>query len=334
MRALLIVDRPGLPPRTLELTEGRALTAGSDPTCSVSLAGAGLAPVHLRIEHHDGRLLLRQVSPGLDTRVNQHRVRSCLLRHGDQIELGSMRLEVRVQRTPAPFQVPDPPQDAVVGATRALVAAIEARDTGTRGHSERVAAYALAMAEVLGLSGATREVLELAGLFHDVGKIGLSEALLNKPAQLDPGERRVVQRHAAQGAIIVRHLPHPGVAEITEAVRHHHERWDGGGYPDRLPGAQSGEVARILAVADTWDAMTSPRPYRAGIGKADACGILVAAAGSQLDPWAVAAFMEADRQGWVEAAPRLRGPAAESRFLTSPEGLGEALSSATLVPAA
>ncbi len=209
-------------------------------------------------------------------------------------------------------------QALFLGAVRALVASIEARDPYTRGHSERVTAYALTVAEHLGLADKDREIVELAGLLHDTGKIGVPEAILNKPAALSEAEYRELQAHPEEGERIVRQVQHPCIAQVSLAVRHHHERWDGRGYPDGLLETETSLHARILAVADAWDAMTSDRPYRQAFTEERAAGILRDEAGHQLDPWAVQAFEEARHLGLIEQARELEGPAARGKYLRMP----------------
>jgi putative nucleotidyltransferase with HDIG domain len=146
------------------------------------------------------------------------------------------------------------------GTVRALVASIEAKDGYTKGHSDRVTNYALRIGKRLHLSTEDLQTLELACLLHDVGKIGVMESLLTKPGPLTGGERSLIERHPEVGARIISNIQKS--AKICEIVQHHHERWDGSGYPGRLRGDGIPKLARILAVADTVDAMTSERPYR------------------------------------------------------------------------
>jgi putative nucleotidyltransferase with HDIG domain len=201
-----------------------------------------------------------------------------------------------------------------IGAIRALVASVEARDRYTRGHSERVTAYSLAITDVLGLPDHDREIVELSGLLHDVGKIGVPEAILNKPAKLTDEEFAIIKLHPGQGAEIVKNIRHRFIAEVSLAVRHHHERWDGKGYPDGLPSEKSCRTSRILAVADTYDAMTSDRPYRKGFPAEKAVAVLREAAGTQLDPEFVGAFLEAHSSGAIAAAAGDGKPAVKSKY--------------------
>ena len=205
-------------------------------------------------------------------------------------------------------------EDLFIGAVRALVASIEFRDPYTRGHSERVTAYGLAITEVLGLDGRDREIVELAGLLHDVGKIGVPEAVLNKPGKLTDEEFEVIKRHPGQGEEIVRNIRHRCITEVADAVRHHHERWDGRGYPDNQAADDVCMTSRILAVADTYDAMTSDRPYRKGFSVEKATGILKECAGSQLDPVVVQAFLKAQASGAIAAAAEQGGLPVRSKY--------------------
>ncbi len=205
-------------------------------------------------------------------------------------------------------------EDVFIGAIRALVAAVEARDHYTRGHSERVTAYSMAITDVIGLPERDREIVELSGLLHDVGKIGVPEAVLNKPGKLNDEEFAVIKTHPSQGADIVQNIRHHYIDEVTLAVRHHHERWDGNGYPDSLPSEKSCRTSRILAVADTYDAMTSDRPYRKGFPSEKATGILREVAGSQLDPEFVSAFLEAQASGAIAAAATDQKPTKRSKY--------------------
>ena len=176
-------------------------------------------------------------------------------------------------------------------SARALVAAIEAKDRYTRGHSGRVAAYATQLAEAMGLPAEALEVVELAALVHDVGKIGLSEALLHKPGSLTPEEWALVRAHPRVGSGIFRPLEE--LSFLAPAIEHHHERFDGGGYPDGLSGTEIPLLARIIGIADAFDAMVSERPYRAaGLSATQAEAELRRCAGTQFDPQLVPLFLE------------------------------------------
>jgi putative nucleotidyltransferase with HDIG domain len=179
-------------------------------------------------------------------------------------------------------------RDSYVATVRALANAVEARDSYTGQHAERVAAYALLIAQELGTQMADDPQVEFGFLLHDIGKVAVPDAILFKPEPLSDGERALMQRHAEIGWEILR-----GVEWLEEAravVRHHHERWDGGGYPDGLVGDAIPLAARIFAVADTLDALTTDRPYRPARSVLAAREIIDDAAGSQFDPEVAAAF--------------------------------------------
>jgi HD-GYP domain-containing protein (c-di-GMP phosphodiesterase class II) len=169
-----------------------------------------------------------------------------------------------------------------------LSAALEARDPYTHGHSRRVTRYSEAIARGMGLTRAQVAKVRTAAAVHDVGKIKTPRDILNKPGRLTNEEFTAVKRHPVDGADLVADM---GDHELTAMVRHHHERLDGRGYPDGLGAAEIPLGARIIAVADTFDAITSTRPYRAGGKHKTALDILRKEAGSQLDPAAVGAFL-------------------------------------------
>ena len=175
-----------------------------------------------------------------------------------------------------------------VAAVRSLAAAVDARDPYTAGHSERVAMYALDVGQALGMESEELEALKMAGLLHDLGKIGVPDAILNKPDGLTEGECEAIEQHTSIGASILRRAPQ--LEQIVPAVLSHHERWDGTGYPEGLSGDSIPLGARILAVADAFDAMTSARPYRQALPADDALLELRANAGKQFDPELVEAF--------------------------------------------
>jgi putative nucleotidyltransferase with HDIG domain len=170
----------------------------------------------------------------------------------------------------------------------ALVAALDARDQYTAGHSAAVAVYARDIARRLGLSDDEQHLAHLCGLVHDVGKVGLPAGLLEKPGALTLEERRRMEEHSAIGERILAKVDDYG--EIARIVRHHHERMDGNGYPDRLPGPAIPLLSRIIAVADAYNAMTSGRPYRDAMPSRVARFRLAQAAGTQFDTSVVAAF--------------------------------------------
>lgn len=170
----------------------------------------------------------------------------------------------------------------------ALAEAIEKRDPYTGGHVRRVVAYSLLLGQELGLSREALERLRLAATLHDVGKIAVPDSILNKSAPLDAAEVEIMRRHALDGAAIV--TPIGELAEVLGGVRSHHERLDGAGYPDGLVDAQIPELARIIAVADAYDAMTTSRPYREARTPLQAAEEIRRATGAQLCPRVAASF--------------------------------------------
>jgi putative nucleotidyltransferase with HDIG domain len=170
----------------------------------------------------------------------------------------------------------------------ALVAALDARDQYTAGHSAAVAVYARDIAVRLGLSHEEQQMAHLCGLVHDIGKVGLPAGLLEKPGALTLEERRRMEEHSAIGERILAKVD--DYAEIARVVRHHHERVDGNGYPDRVRGDEIPLLSRIIAVADAYNAMTSGRPYRDAMPSRVARFRLGQATGTQFDTTVVAAF--------------------------------------------
>ena len=197
---------------------------------------------------------------------------------------------------------------------RALVQAVDIKDEYTRGHSERVGQASMMIARELGMDDERVEVLRFAGILHDVGKLGVPTRLLRKDGPLTPEERRVIELHPEYGHEMVRGIGFLG--EARAAVLHHHERLDGSGYPYGLRGSQIPESARVVAVADAFDAMTSTRCYRRARPVPVALEELERCAGAQFDPRMVAALVQAlARSGWHPAVtadeqPRLPAPAA------------------------
>ncbi len=191
---------------------------------------------------------------------------------------------------------------------RALTSAIDAKDRYTCGHSDRVARIAVRLGQELGHDADTLKTIYLGGLLHDVGKIGISDAVLGKPGRLTAEEYDHIKTHVEIGFNILKDLRQLDM--VLPIVRHHHESWDGSGYPHGLTEMNIPELARLLAVADAYDAMASDRPYRAGMPDEKLDEILRAGAGTQWDPQVVAAFFAArddiraisDRES-VEPAP-------------------------------
>jgi len=173
---------------------------------------------------------------------------------------------------------------------RALIAALEQKDGFVVAHSERVAHWAVRLARALGLSERDQQALRIAGLLHDVGKLGVPDRILNKVEPLTSDERKLVEQHVELSLRLLSDVPNR--KEVLEAVAHHHERWDGLGYPQGLRGEETPLFGRILAAADVYSAMTTDRPYRSRLTQAEAAERLKRQAGAQLDPHIVRALLD------------------------------------------
>jgi hypothetical protein len=200
----------------------------------------------------------------------------------------------------AQFQREEAAHQATVSA---LVQAVEIKDEYTRGHSERVSRASVLIARELRMAEERVASLRIAGVLHDVGKLGVPTRVLRKNGPLTDDEHQAVQLHPTFGHELVRGIGFLG--EAREAILHHHERMDGRGYPDGLTGDQIPEFARVIAVADAFDSMTSTRSYRRGRPVDEAVTELERCAGTQFDPTMVAALIRAVRRhGWSPAQPR------------------------------
>ena len=182
-----------------------------------------------------------------------------------------------------------------------LNAAVEARDPYTAGHSQRVRRVSLAIGRELRLSAKQLGALATAALFHDIGKIGMPDSILTKPGKLDRAEAAVMREHVTRGAEIVSRIS--SLRDSVPAIRHHHERWDGLGYPDRLGGTDIPVEAAIIAIADAWDAMTTDRPYAVALDVDEAMLQIQAGRGKQFNPAVVDAFLSVARRRPAEIMP-------------------------------
>ena len=179
-------------------------------------------------------------------------------------------------------------------AIESLNATVDAKDPYTAGHSARVQGIALAIAEELGVSLDRLDAIRFGGLFHDIGKIAVPDSILTKPAKLDEDEYEAIKRHPADGAGIVSHFSR--LHDAVPIIRHHHERWDGAGYPDGLVGNAIPQEACIVGLADAWDAMTTDRPYRVALSVDEAASEVRRCRGIQFSPAVVDAFFAAFRR--------------------------------------
>ncbi len=246
------------------------LTAGHDPDAAGECLRAGADRYFFK------PIKLDEFRHALEAAHRSYRLREESRRHRGELERAVRRQTRRVRRT-------------FLSAIDSLVRAMEERDPSTAGHSARVRGYALRLADALGLEPGLRRRLGLAAKLHDIGKVGVPEAVLNKPGPLSADEEGVVREHP----VIGEHILSPVVRDATvlAAIRHHHERIDGAGYPDGLRGDQVPPLARVIAIADCFDALTSARTYRAALPAAEAFAILRADAGTHFDPEFVRAFL-------------------------------------------
>lgn len=192
-------------------------------------------------------------------------------------------------------------KETFYNTSEALAEAIEKRDPYTGGHTKRVLWYSLAIAKHLGMTKEELEKVKLSAVLHDVGKIGIEDAILRKQAPLDEAERAAMSMHPLYGGEIMRRVPQ--LSDIVPGMLHHHERYDGLGYPARLKAEDIPLIARIIAVADTYDAMTTTRPYRKGLPTEVALAELKKFSGIQFDGRIVEAFLRAFDAGEMEHVP-------------------------------
>jgi putative two-component system response regulator len=270
----------------------RAVKALDDTTAFILLTGAGSmhnAIDALRLEADDYLLKPFDVDEVLHAlaRALEHRR---LLR---QNRVYQQALEERVQTQEQTLD------QLFVDGLLTIANAVEVRDRYTGGHVERVAIYAVATGDGLGMSPAELRDLAVSALLHDVGKIGIADELLRKPEALSPEEYREMQRHPVIGAAILGSSPFLSAA--IPGILHHHERWDGTGYPNRLAGEQISLAGRILAVVDSYDAIVTSRPYRDQRPREAALAELHRCAGTQFDPRVVTAFTRALASGFTGA---------------------------------
>jgi len=194
-----------------------------------------------------------------------------------------------------------------INSVRMLAAAIDAKDPYTRGHSERVARYSIGIGKNLNLPEKEMRNLRISALLHDVGKIGIDDRILRKPGALSDDEFEVMKGHPAKGAAIM-----SGVAQLIDIIpgmKYHHEKWSGGGYPDGIEGDEIPMQARIVAIADTFDAMTTNRPYQKAMEINYVVEKIKSFAGTRFDPKVVEAFVQAVKRGDIQIEDQVRGAA-------------------------
>lgn len=205
-------------------------------------------------------------------------------------------------------------QELFYGTIRTLVATLEAKDEYTHGHSERVTSYAVQIAIEMGLDQEIVDTIHLAGLLHDIGKVGISEKILNKPARLTDEEFAIIKTHPVIGADIVRNIK--GTEEVASIVRGHHEHFNGGGYPDGLKGDEISLPTRILTVADSYDAMTSSRAYRRNLSTEEIVEEFKRCSGEQFDPEVAETFIKILLDGRLATIKEVYERGLDSHFST------------------
>lgn len=239
---------------------------------------------------------LRQVEAAVKRALEHHELKVSKRRYENHLE------ELVKQRTEQLDEALASVEDAYRATLKALAHALETRDAETHGHSERVVTFSLRLGRELGLGADQMRSLEFGSLLHDIGKIGVPDAILRKPAKLTEEEWVKMREHPLHGQAILRGIKFlEGAARV---VAQHHEKWDGSGYPVGLHSEEIDLNARIFAVADAFDAMTSDRVYRAGKPYEAAAEELDRFAGIQFDPQVVAAFHRVPREDWADLRRR------------------------------
>ena len=235
---------------------------------------------------------LRQVEAVVKRAIEHHELLTAKQRYENHLE------ELVEQRTAELDKALDSLEDAYRSTLKALTAALETRDSETHGHSERVVSYSLRLGREYGLDNRQMKALEFGSLLHDIGKIGVPDSILRKPAKLTEEEWVRMREHPTHGQQILRGIEFlEGAARV---VAQHHEKWDGSGYPNGLKGEEIDLCARIFSVADAFDAMTSDRVYRRGKSYEVAAEELDAWAGKQFDASVVEAFHRVPKVDWEE----------------------------------
>lgn len=281
--------------KSFRLPEGKRLTMGRGDDADIQIFETSLSRHQCYFERCDGEIYVTDAGSSNGTWVNDQRITRRKLKNGDILRFGTVELEFSgaPEKIPTSYSIVDAiphmrKKDLadniqfLYGAVRALVTALEAKDMYTSGHSERVTACATQLAKAMGLSTDAINNLELGGILHDIGKIGTPESILNKPGRLTDEEYAIIKKHPQTGYQILTEVE--GTQTVAEMVLHHHERWDGKGYPDGLAGEKTSLASRILVVADSLDAMGCARPYRSALPRERALNEIRNGAGTQFDP--------------------------------------------------
>ncbi len=267
-------------PKTVVILSGREID--SEETLKIFRAGA--------FDYFPEPFDMAQVEATVRRAAEQYELKS--LKDHYQVHLEELISERTVELDKALQEV----EASYRMALKALVQALETRDFETHGHSERVVTFSLRLGHELGLSKEDLRDLELGALLHDIGKIGVPDAILRKPAKLNEEEWVKMKLHPLHGQKILRNIPFlEGSARVVEQ---HHEKWDGSGYPHGMRGEDIDLNARIFQVVDAFDAMTSDRVYRRGTSYEEALKELERCSGTQFDPFVVEAFKQIPQEDW------------------------------------
>ncbi len=240
------------------------------------------------------RAVVRESARMFLTERENRQLQDELRQHRDQLARWNEQLELRVQQRTAELQ------QSYEDTLKALVCALDTREQATAGHSRRVAMYCLYLALRMGIDDGRLEDLYRGALLHDIGKIGIPDAVLLKPGKLDADERRVIETHVSLGARLLESVLH--LRDAMNIPRYHHERYDGRGYDYGLQGEEIPIDARLFAIVDVYDALRSDRPYKAAMSHAEAIALIRREGGRQFDPRVTSEFVAIDEHIWQRLA--------------------------------
>ena len=309
----LVSLRGPLTGKSFMLPEAGRVVLGRSEDANVQIFDDRISRLHCLFERSGGEIFLTDLGSSNGTWVNGRSVSRQVLRQGDSVRLGRAEFEFHcgdasyTATTPAKVSSvsgvaesqPTATMKMLRAAVSVLVSVLEARDPYTDGHSARVSQYAVRVGGGLSLSSEDITALELAGILHDVGKVGVTDSILRKSGSLSPDEHGALRQHPIIGYRILSQIK--GAESIARAVLYHHERWDGAGYPRGLRGEKIPLLARILAAADTFDALGSDRPYRRAWHQDKIGKEISRCAGTQLDPKVVDALLRQVDEGLIAA---------------------------------
>ncbi|HEY1758890.1 MAG TPA: HD-GYP domain-containing protein [Bryobacteraceae bacterium] len=271
------------------------------------IAGLGALAVAVLVTGFSSRSIVRPISGVIDRLHESAKTGELPLFDGGQERIHEIRdLAESFNRAASSIQ---DGQERLLRANvefiESLASALDARDPYTAGHSQRVSQYASMLAQAMGLSAAQTHEIRVGALLHDIGKIGITDSILLKPERLTPEEDRIIRQHPSIGRRILEGVR--GFQPFLDVVELHHENWDGTGYPRGLCAEETPLAARVVKIADAWDAMTSDRPYRHGMSRNQALAMLRKVAGTQMDP----AITEVFCNMWGSDRPGFEGMAAQ-----------------------